>query len=76
MLVDCHVHLDPFLDEEVDGILYRAREVGVKFVISAGTTLASCQRSLYLSTKFSDFFTGIGLHPMNLENKFTEKKRF
>ena len=60
MLVDCHVHLDPFLDEEVDGILYRAREVGVKFVISAGTTLASCQRSLYLSTKFSDFFNGIG----------------
>ena len=65
MLIDCHVHLDSFSDSEVSEILDRSRDAGVGFVISAGTTLESSERSIELSSTFADFFSGVGIHPMN-----------
>ena len=67
MLVDTHAHLDSFSDEEVSQILERATDVGVGFVISAGTTLASSRRSVELSEKFARLFSGVGVHPMDLQ---------
>ena len=72
MLIDCHAHLDSFTNEEVSEILPRGRDVGVGFVISAGTTLASTQRSLDLSKVFPDFFSGVGIHPMDIEEPFDD----
>ena len=72
MLIDCHVHLDSYTDAEVSEILERGREVGVGFVISAGTTLSSSERSIALSGKFADFFSGVGIHPMDIETPFDD----
>ena len=66
MLIDCHTHLDPFPNDEVSQILGRARGAGVGLVISAGTTIESSTRSVQLSSRFPEFFSGVGIHPMDL----------
>ena len=72
MLVDCHVHLDSYSDDEVSQILERARNAGVGFVVSAGTTLDSSRRSVELSGIFPDFFSGVGIHPMDVREPIDE----
>ncbi len=72
MLIDCHVHLEPFPDDEVAEVLARGRDVGVAFVISAGTTLESSERTVALSGMFSDFFAGVGIHPMDIREPFDD----
>ena len=66
MLIDTHVHLDSFTDNEIAAILKRSREVGDGLVICAGTTVASSTRSVDLSRIFSPFFSGVGVHPMDI----------
>lgn len=73
MLIDCHVHLDSYTDDEVAEVLQRGREVGVRFVISAGTTLPSSERTIDLSTKYADLFCGVGIHPMDIREPFTDQ---
>ena len=73
MYIDCHVHLDPFTDTEVGEILDRASGVGVRAVISAGTTIPSSERSLELSAKYDGFFSGVGIHPMDIREPFTDR---
>ena len=73
MFIDCHVHLDPFTDVEVGEILDRARGVGVRAVISAGTTIPSSRRSLELSDRYDGFFSGVGIHPMDIREPFTDR---
>ena len=72
MLVDCHVHLDPFPLDEVSQILERSRDAGVAFVISAGTTVESSRQSVLLSDRFPDLFTGVGIHPMETREPVDE----
>ena len=73
MLIDCHVHLESYSDDEVSEVLQRGRDVGVAFVISAGTTIASSERSIALSSKFSDYFSGVGIHAQDIEEPFDDK---
>ena len=73
MLIDCHVHLDSYSDSEVPEVLQRGRDVGVSFVISAGTTLPSSERTIELSSKFPDFFAGVGIHPMDIREPFDDE---
>ena len=70
MLIDCHVHLDAFSDDEVGLILDRARSVGA--VISAGTTIESSARSIELSSSFTSLFSGVGIQPMNVRAPIDE----
>ena len=72
MFIDCHVHLDSYSDAEVGEILERGRAVGVLAVISAGTTLKSTQRAIDLTEMYSDLFAGVGIHPMDIREPFTE----
>ena len=67
MLIDCHAHLDAFADAEVSPILERARLAGVVIVVTAGTTLESSLRSVRLSSRFEALFSGVGIHPMDLD---------
>lgn len=73
MLIDCHAHLDSYSDSEVPEVLQRGRDVGVSFVISAGTTLPSSERTIELSSKFPDFFAGVGIHPMDIREPFDDE---
>ena len=67
MLVDCHVHLGSFTNEEVSEVMERARAAGVGFVISAGTTERSSERAIELSRSLPSIFAGVGVHPMDIE---------
>ena len=67
MLIDCHAHLDAFSDAEVSPILERARLAGVAIVVTACTTLESSLRSARLSSRFEALFSGVGIHPMDLD---------
>jgi TatD DNase family protein len=72
MFIDCHVHLDSFSDAQVKEVLERASEVGVVAVISAGTTVRSSLRSIQLSAIYPGFFSGVGIHPMDIQEPFTD----
>ena len=72
MLIDCHVHLDGYGDEEIGEVLARGRGVGVAFVISAGTTLPSSERVVALTRKHADLFAGVGIHPMDIRKPFDD----
>ena len=72
MLIDCHTHLDQFADDEVSQILDRARAAGVGLVVSAGVTVESSARSVEMSSKFPDLFSGVGIHPMDLSGRVDE----
>jgi TatD DNase family protein len=73
MLIDCHVHLDSYPDGEVAQVLERAEKVGVEMVICAGTTVESSRRSVGLSGRFQGFYSGVGIHPMEIERPVDQK---
>lgn len=67
ILVDTHCHLDSYADErEIGEIVARARSVGVRLIVNAGTTVQSSQRCVELSEKFPELYAGVGIHPMDL----------
>ena len=75
MLVDCHVHLDPFTDEEVSQVMGRATSAGIGFVITAGTTVTSSERAVELSESFTNIFAGVGVHPADIESPLDDAAR-
>ena len=72
MFIDSHVPLDSSHNAEIGEILERGRAVGVQAVISAGTTLESTKRAVELTDVFPDFFAGVGIHPMDISEPFTD----
>ena len=72
MLIDCHAHLESYSEHELAQVLERGRSAGVELVISAGTTVGSSRRSVALSHAFSGLFSGVGIHPMDLQGPIDE----
>ena len=69
-LFDCHTHLDKYPEPELEGILYRAKEVGVGGAIVAGTTIESSLNSVRLAENNPNLFAAIGIHPMDITLPF------
>ena len=63
-LADAHTHLDQYAPEEIPGILGRAEEAGLKFIICAGTTLESTRACIRMTEDHDVFYAGVGIHPM------------
>ena len=64
LLGDAHTHLDQYAPDEIPGILERAREAGLGFIICAGTTVDSTRACIQLSQQHEMFYAGVGIHPM------------
>jgi TatD DNase family protein len=64
LLGDAHTHLDQYAPEEIPGIVERARQAGLGFIICAGTTLESTAACVELSRQYDVFYAGVGIHPM------------
>jgi len=63
-LVDTHAHLDDRrLRADLDGVLKRAREGGVRQIIAIGTTAASSNGVLELAQAHRGVFAAVGIHP-------------
>lgn len=61
---DAHTHLDQYGPEEIPGILERAAEAGIGFIVCAGTTVESTRACIRLTEEHSPFYAGVGIHPM------------
>ncbi len=73
-LIDTHCHLDAYdTDEEIGKVLGRALAVNVRLVVNAGTTVESSRRCVELTGKFTEFYAGVGIHPMDLTGPVDER---
>jgi len=69
MLVDTHVHLDDKrYNEDLDDVLDRAREAGVKKFIIPGADPSTLDRAVEISQKYDDVYFAIGVHPYDADN--------
>ena len=68
-LIDTHTHLDyPDFDNDLDDVLRRAHEAGVKRIVTIGTSLESSRRAIELAEKHSSVFAAIGVHPTSVDD--------
>jgi TatD DNase family protein len=66
MLVDTHCHLDfEDLVAEQKGILARAKQVGVRQIITIGIDLPTSRRAIALAEANGEIYATIGIHPHN-----------
>ncbi len=64
MLVDSHCHLDfPEFAPELDAVVARAGEAGVKSLVSIGTTLEKFPNVLKVAERFENVWCSVGIHP-------------
>ncbi len=64
MLIDSHAHLDaPYLKDHLPAVLHRAREAGVRSVVTIGVTPRSSENCLALAKKFRSVHAAAGYHP-------------
>ncbi|RME55167.1 MAG: TatD family deoxyribonuclease [Deltaproteobacteria bacterium] len=62
MFIDTHLHLDMF-DEDRAAILLRAREAGVRRLITIGTDLPSSRTAIEIAAEESEIYATVGIHP-------------
>jgi TatD DNase family protein len=65
-MIDTHAHLDSF--EDVDEVVERAHEAGVRRVVTVGTSIDSCRAALALCERRVGVFAVLGLHPHDAGN--------
>ncbi|WP_305041855.1 TatD family hydrolase [Geoalkalibacter sp.] len=63
-LIDTHAHLDnrPFA-EDLDQVIARARDNGVRTILTVGCDLASSRQSIALAQRFAEVHAAVGIHP-------------
>ena len=72
-LIDTHAHLDyPDFEPDLEGVIARASEAGVKRIITIGTGLESSRRSVALSDRFPNVYAVVGIHPTNVTEEGLE----
>ena len=64
ILGDAHTHLNQYGPEEIPGIVSRAEEASVRFIVLAGTTLESTRNCIQMAQDYEIFHAGVGIHPM------------
>jgi TatD DNase family protein len=64
MLIDSHAHLEmrEFNDDR-DDVIKRAKEAGVEYIVTIGTTVESCRDAVMLADKYDFIYAAIGIHP-------------
>jgi TatD DNase family protein len=64
MLIDTHAHLEmrEFKDDR-DEVIQRAREAGVDYIITVGTTVESTRDAVMLADKHDFIYAAVGIHP-------------
>jgi TatD DNase family protein len=70
MLVDSHCHLDfPEFAPELDAVVQRARDAGVKTCVSIGTKLPNFPKVRAVAERFDDVWCSVGIHPHEAEKE-------
>jgi TatD DNase family protein len=73
MLVDSHCHLDfPEFAPELDAVVQRARDAGVRVCVSIGTTLAKFPGVRAVAERFDDVWCSVGVHPHEAQHELLD----
>ena len=68
-LIDTHCHLtDEKFSDDLEEVLSRAKKVGLEKIINFGSTLKDSEEVVELSEKFSEMFSGVGVHPEEVQD--------
>jgi TatD DNase family protein len=68
MIIDTHTHLDDKrYIEDLDEVIKRAQDGGVKGFVIPGANIDDLQRAQEISHKYDNIFFAAGIHPYNLE---------
>jgi TatD DNase family protein len=64
MLIDTHAHLEmrEFNDDR-DDVIKRAKNAGVEYIVTIGTTVESSRDAVMLADKYDFIYAAIGIHP-------------
>jgi len=65
VLVDSHCHLDHFGEDEIEGVVGRAREAGVGRMVSIGVRGAQAAVVKAIAERFQEVWGTVGVHPHN-----------
>ncbi|MDP3765817.1 MAG: TatD family hydrolase [Nanoarchaeota archaeon] len=77
LLADIHTHLDhPLLINRIDEIIYRAKNAGLKRIITNGINPETNRISLELSKKYDIVKCAMGLYPRSALKKETESGEY
>ncbi len=65
MIVDVHAHLDfDQFNSDLDSVIERAKQVGVKVIINNGVDIATNRKSLELAEKYNIVKVALGFYPI------------
>ncbi len=69
MIIDTHCHLDDdkFI-EDLDEVIKRAKDVGVKKFIIPGADPTTLNRAIDISQKYEEVYFAVGVHPYDAKN--------
>src|SRR5512136_941214 len=64
MLIDTHAHLEmrEFNDDR-DEVIRRAKDAGVEYIVTIGTTVESSRDAVMLADKYDFIYAAVGIHP-------------
>ena len=69
-LIDTHAHLDyPHLADQLDNVLERANDAGVKQIISIGVKLSTADAPKAIAEAHDHIWCSVGIHPHEAENE-------
>jgi TatD DNase family protein len=64
MLIDTHAHLSlPQFDQDRTEVIKRARDAGIKHIITVGTDSDDCRRAVALAGEHDFISAAVGIHP-------------
>jgi TatD DNase family protein len=76
ILVDTHCHLDlSEFDKDLDEVMERARDVGVKRIIVPGVDPESSRKAVLFASRYEEVFAAVGIHPHYADKVTTQDIR-
>ena len=64
MLIDSHAHLSlPQFDRDREEVIKRARDAGIKHIITVGTDSDDCRKAIVLAQEHDFISAAVGIHP-------------
>ncbi|MFH1029026.1 MAG: TatD family hydrolase [Pseudomonadota bacterium] len=69
MLIDSHTHLEmEDFDGDRDAVVERARQAGVEFMITVGTSITYCKKALEMADRYQEVYVAVGIHPHDVKD--------
>jgi len=69
MIIDTHIHLDDArYSEDLDTVIQRAKEGGVKRFIIPGADPKTLKKAIEIAQKYEEVYFAVGVHPYDMQN--------